>query len=173
MEIRELLATVPHPGRLCWVGLREHKRGPVQVVSEVEAVAGLGLAGDRKAAGKPRPQGRRHVTLLQREYLAVIGALLGCEPVDPALLRRNLVVEGINLRALHDRRFTIGEVVLEGTGDCHPCSRMEEALGPGGYQAMRGHGGLTARVLTGGTMYLGDEVLLLPDDDPDLPAVPI
>jgi MOSC domain-containing protein YiiM len=162
MEIRELLADVPRPGRLCWIGLRRDKRGVVDEVAEVEALTGLGLAGDRKAAGTPRPQGKRHVTLIQREHLAVIGDLLDREPVDPVLLRRNLVVEGINLRALRDRRFTIGDVTLEGTGECHPCSRMEEALGPGGYQAMRGHGGLTARVVTGGRLRVGDEVVLLP-----------
>ena len=167
MEIRELLADVPRPGRLCWIGLRRDKRGAVEVVDEVEALPGLGLTGDRKASGTPRPQGKRHVTLVQREHLAVIGDLLDRAPVDPTLLRRNLVVEGINLRALRDRRFTIGEATLEGTGDCHPCSRMEEALGPGGYQAMRGHGGLTARVVTGGRLCVGDEVVLLPAADAD------
>lgn len=174
MEIRELLADVPRAGRLSWIGLRRDKRGAVNEVEEVEAVAGLGLAGDRKATGTPRPQDRRHVTLVQREHLGVVGALLERGPVDPALLRRNLVVEGINLRALHDRRFTIGEAVLEGTGECHPCSRMEEALGRGGYQAMRGHGGLTARVVTGGRLRVGDEVVLLPEDeDPDLDGAPL
>jgi MOSC domain-containing protein YiiM len=75
-------------------------------------------------------------------------------------LRRNLVVAGCNLRALQGRRFTIGDVELEGTGECHPCSRMEEALGEGGYQAMRGHGGLNARILRGGTLRIGDAVEL-------------
>jgi MOSC domain-containing protein YiiM len=100
------------------------------------------------------------VTLLQSEHLPAVGALLGRGPVDPVLLRRNLVVAGCNLRALQGRRFTIGDVELEGTGECHPCSRMEEALGEGGYQAMRGHGGLNARILRGGTLRVGDAVEL-------------
>ena len=81
--------------------------------------------------------------------------------IDPGLLRRNVVVSGINLLALKDRTFRIGDAVLEMTGHCHPCSRMETNLGPGGYNAMRGHGGITARVIEPGTISTGDSVELL------------
>jgi MOSC domain-containing protein YiiM len=167
MDIRSLVTTLPRPGRVAWIGLRTARRGPIDVVDEAEALAGVGLVGDRRATPgrRPQPQGKRHVTLIQGEHLPTIGALLGRAPVDPQLLRRNLVVEGCNLRALRGRRFTIGQVVLEGTGECHPCSRMEDTLGVGGYQAMRGHGGLTARVLVGGHLRLGDPVALCPPGD--------
>jgi len=90
--------------------------------------------------------------------------MLGVTRIDPADLRRNLAVRKINLMALRDRTFQIGdEVVLEGTGACHPCSKMEAALGPGGYNAMRGHGGLTARVIRGGTIRVGDRIQVVPD----------
>jgi MOSC domain-containing protein YiiM len=94
----------------------------------------------------------------------VIAALLRRDGVEPALLRRNLVVEGINLLALKDQRFRIGAALFEGTGPCHPCSRMEEALGDGGLAAMRGHGGITARVLEEGRIAVGDAVEALPPD---------
>ena len=127
---------------------------------------GLGLLGDHRAArGTVNPKSKRQVTLLQAEHLPVIAALSGLAEVDPALLRRNLLVSGINLFALRDRTFWVGSVLLEGSGLCHPCSRMEEALGPGGYNVMRGHGGLTARILEGGTLHVGDEVRLVTNAD--------
>jgi MOSC domain-containing protein YiiM len=55
------------------------------------------------------------------------------------------------------------EVVLELIGPCEPCSRMEELLGAGGYNAVRGHGDLTARVVSGGTLQVNDAVVCIAD----------
>ena len=76
----------------------------------------------------------------------------------PALLRRNLMTAGINLIALKERWIAIGEAVLEITGECHPCSLMEAVLGTGGYNALRGRGGLTARVVRDGAIRVGDMI---------------
>ncbi len=114
-----------------------------------------GMAGDR---WQGRPGGNRQVTLIAEEHLWAIGRFLGREAALPGDLRRNIVVCGINLLALKDRRVAVGSVVLEVTGECHPCSRMEEILGPGGYNAVRGQGGLTARVIVAGDVALGDPV---------------
>ena len=139
-------------GRVTWIGVRPARRAPMEVRKAVEAGEDA-LDGDHASGGK------RGVTLLQAEHLAVIGAFLGRGPVDPAELRRNLVVEGINLLALRHRQVTVGGAVLEVTGPCAPCSRMEEAFGHGGYSAVRGHGGVTARILTPGRIALGDPVM--------------
>ena len=153
--LRTLMETFPIEGRLEWIGLRPARRAPLQSFNHVEVITDRGLAGDHKAT---RAGGKRQVTLIQREHLDVVAKLLGREAVDPALLRRNLVVSGINLLALHDERFRIGDVLFEGTGLCERCSRMEEVLGAGGYNAIRGHGGIIARVLEGGIIRLGDTV---------------
>ena len=79
------------------------------------------------------------------------------------MLRRNLVVEGINLLALKKQKFRIGGAVFLTTGLCHPCSRMEKVLGYGGYNAMRGHGGITAQVIIDGMIHIDDQFIPLPE----------
>ena len=128
-------------------------------MERVAAIAGKGLQGDRY---KSRTGSARQVTLIQAEHLDAIGTFLQGQRIDPALLRRNIVVEGINLLALKDRRFSLGTAILEYSGACHPCSRMEENLGPGGYNAVRGHGGITARVIQSGEICIGDSVAAHP-----------
>ncbi len=160
-DLRALSATLPATGRLEAIVLRPQRRADAVRADEAEVVAHRGLTGDHTAL---RRSARRQVTLLQAEHLPVIEALTG-QAVPPELLRRNLVVSGINLLAarspfadvvLHVR---LGDqVVMEITGPCAPCSRMEELLGPGGYNALRGHGGVTARVLVGGVLRVGDAV---------------
>lgn len=159
VTLRDRLAILPQVGRVEWIGLRPAQRAAVASVARVEARVGQGLEGDRH-----RGAGRRQVTLVQAEHLDVVAALLGLPPgaVRPEQLRRNLVVRGVNLLALRQARFRIGGALLEGTGSCDPCSRMEEVLGAGGFNAMRGHGGITARVLEPGPIELGAEVRIAP-----------
>jgi MOSC domain-containing protein YiiM len=152
-----LMATLPRAGRVEWIGLRPKRDVAMRAADSVEAKTGGGLVGDRYTGGS----GKRGVTLIQAEHLPAIAALSGHDDVAPALLRRNVVVSGIPLLALKGRRFRIGDVVLEGTDTCDPCSRMEEALGPGGFNAMRGMGGLCARIVEGGQFRVGDAVAAL------------
>lgn len=162
-DLKRLLASLPREGRVEWIGLRPRYRGEVVARQRVEAVADHGLEGDHSAA---RPGGKRQVTLIQAEHLPAVSALLGGTATAPELLRRNILVSGINLLALAHRRFRVGEALLEGTGYCHPCRRMEENLGSGGFNAMRGHGGITARVIAGGTIEVGSPVRAVPGGEP-------
>ncbi|MDM0115503.1 MOSC domain-containing protein [Variovorax sp. J22R133] len=166
-DLRELTSSFPHAGRLDAIVLRPARRAPVRCVTEALALAGRGLEGDRAVlrASTAVGGGKRQVTLIQAEHLPVIAALSRHAAVGAELLRRNLVISGLNLLAARSlfrdqpMHLCIGaEVVLDITGPCEPCSRMEEALGAGGYNAMRGHGGVTARVLAGGRLQCGDVV---------------
>lgn len=152
------MAQFPRQGRVEWIGIRPDRRAPLDSVDQVEAIAGFGLAGDHYAS---KTNGKRQVTLIQAEHLEVVAKLLGKPEIQAYAVRRNILVSGINLYALRDRQFLVGDVVLEGNGACDPCSRMEEVLGTGGYNAMRGHGGITARIQNGGVLRTGDRVRIL------------
>jgi MOSC domain-containing protein YiiM len=154
-DIKKLIATMPQRGRLQWIGLRPARRVPVEVVTTAELLDDRGISGDRAAESKG---GKRQVTLIQQEHLPVIAACLNNRQIGPEMLRRNLMVSGINLQALKDKCFHVGYTELEYTGMCAPCSHMEEVLGAGGYNAVRGHGGITARIIRGGMISVGDAV---------------
>lgn len=153
----------PHVvGRVEALVVRGHPRDPARRVGQTEARAGIGLADDRLGRRGEAELSTRQVTLIQSEHLGVIAALAGVPSVDPLALRRNVVVAGINLLALKNAHLQVGEAVLQLVGPCQPCSRMEDAIGPGGYAAMRGHGGMTARVVRSGTIREGDAVRAVP-----------
>lgn len=160
IEMKAMMNTMPQIGKVEWIGLRQERRGSVLSHREADVVADVGLRGDHHS----KAGGKRQITLIQAEHIEAAASIMGMEHIDPALLRRNIVVRGLNLIALKDHRFTIGNVLFETTGECHPCSRMEENLGPGGYNAMRGHGGITARILTDGAIAVGDAVKMIPNE---------
>ena len=162
-DLRELSTTFAATGTLQAILLRPARGEEAAAVQACEAIEGQGLQGDRAAKG--RRGGKRQVTLVQAEHLPVVAALLRRERIEPADLRRNLVVGGINLAAARtlfsDRPLVLAigpQVLLELSGPCEPCSKLEARLGPGAYNAVRGHGGFTARILRGGRIEVGDAV---------------
>lgn len=153
--IASLTSRNARPGMVQWIGFRPKRREPV-VATDSISILQQGLEGDHYTSG-----GKRSVTLIQYEHLAVIASMLGITSISPADLRRNIVASGVNLLGLRNRQFQIGEAVLEGTGLCAPCSRMEEIFGEGGYSAVRGHGGITAKIIQPGRVEIGDALLPL------------
>ena len=172
-DLRQLTRQFTHAGCVNAIYLRPARDAPAVSVASVLALADRGLEGDRSATSRPATAGghKRQVTLLQAEHVPLIAAWTGHDSIDAAVLRRNLVVSGLNLLAARTlfadqpMRIMFGdEVVLSVTGPCDPCSKMEVALGTGAYNAMRGHGGLTARIEAGGCIAVGDRVRVLAVD---------
>jgi MOSC domain-containing protein YiiM len=153
-----LFGNFSQAGKVTWIGTRPKSGVPMDSLSEV-LVEKNGLKGDR--ANKTSATGKRQVTLIQKEHIAAVASFLGLTEIDPALLRRNIVVAGINLNALKNQKFKIGTATLEMTGFCYPCSKMEKNLGHGGFNAMRGHGGITCRVIEEGIIKINDQISIL------------
>lgn len=147
------------PGELTWIGVRPGHRMNMRQLPQVEAVADYGLQGDHRM--EKTPDSGRQVTLISEEYISQISHFLGNKTVLPQQLRRNLVIKGVNLSALRYQEFSIGQAVFQAGAICHPCLRMEQALGKGAIAAMMGHGGLCLRVVQSGEIKIGDAVRLL------------
>ena len=152
-DLARLTTTFAGDGCVRWIGVRPVRREAMTVMEQA-ALMPSGLEGDRREA-----PGKRAVSLIQWEHLRAIASLIGADDVDPTLLRRNIAISGINLLGLRKARFRLGGAVLQGTGLCAPCSRMEETLGRGGYSAVRGHGGITAEVIQPGPVAIGDALV--------------
>ncbi|MEL6172376.1 MAG: MOSC domain-containing protein [Pseudomonadota bacterium] len=135
-------------GSIEWIGLRPARKAEMMATNAV-TLGEAGLPGDHAKSGN------RAVTLIQAEHLPVIALLAGLNEVTPHQLRRNIVVSGINLIALRNVPLRLGEALIELTAPCPPCSRMETALGLGGYNAMRGHGGWYAKIIRSGEARIG------------------
>lgn len=163
--LRELTSHFPRDGVVRWIGVRPARREALRSVESVIVDADSGLVGDHY--GK---RGDRQVTLIAEESLRLIEGWLGRDNgfAAPEKTRRNIVTLGLNLTCLVGIRFRVGTAILEGTGPCTPCSRMEENLGSGGYNAMRGIGGLNAKIVESGRMEVGSEIHPLGDAQGDI-----
>ncbi len=125
--------------------------------------AGLGIQGDRYH-GKD-PGSKTQITFLSREVVEEMCRSLGIGALDYSVLRRNVLVSGVDLNGLIGRRFSVGGVVFEGVEECKPCYWMDEAVAPGANAFLAGQGGLRCRILESGPLHCGDaalEILAMP-----------
>ena len=97
--LRELTQHFATEGRVQTIFLRPARLVPVVSVSQVAAEPGRGLIGDRRSLALRIGElaQKREVTLFQAEHLPVVAGCLGQSSLDPARLRRNLIISGINL----------------------------------------------------------------------------
>ena len=99
---RQFLRSIPQQGKVEWIGIRTKRMAEVHFVSEVTANPDTGLEGDHF---KKSSTGKRQVTLIEQEHLDVVARILSKTDIVPELLRRNIVVSGINLLALKNQQF--------------------------------------------------------------------
>ena len=140
---------------------------PMTSVDAVTAVAGEGLAGDRYAAGAGTfsaraalVPGARALSLIDDADIARCNERLG-QTLDTHVLRRNLVVEGIDLLALRGQRLAIGPVVIRLAGRCAPCGLLSRYVGADMRRGLYRGGGMRGVIETGGSIRVGQAVICL------------
>lgn len=127
---------------------------PVAEPQAIACVAGLGIEGDRYFDRGEGALGQ--ITFFDWSVLAAVREHFGLPDLSPTAFRRNVLIEGADLPALVGRRFALQGIQFEGTQDCAPCYWMDQAVAPGAHSFLEGRGGLRARILTSGTLRVGD-----------------
>lgn len=123
---------------------------PMVEVDSVECVAGKGLQGDRFFGFKDNYKGQ--ITFFSEEVYEGLCEKLQTADRNPSVFRRNVIVRGVDLNTLIGQEFELQGVRFAGTQECSPCYWMDQAFAPGAEQALKGHGGLRARILTDGVL---------------------
>ena len=123
---------------------------PMLEVPQVECLAGRGLRGDRFFDFKDNYKGQ--VTFFANETYERLCEALNESGKSPAVFRRNVITQGVDLNSLIGKEFEVQGVRFEGTQEAAPCHWMNEAFGPGAEKALRGFGGLRARILSDGVL---------------------
>src|SRR3954452_19273661 len=151
-------------GRVEAIFIAATAKAPALAIDEAEAIAGIGLSGDRYANGsgtywKMEKPGQE-ITLIEAETLERLADEFGVV-LTQAEARRNVVTRGIRLASLMHKRFAIGAVEVVGIRDCPPCAHLEALTTPGVKAALEGMGGLRTDIVVGGRFSVGDAVRLL------------
>jgi MOSC domain-containing protein YiiM len=148
-------------GRVVAIFVAPVAGAPMERRDEVEALAGVGLAGDRYATTSGTYSGfrlndeQRAVTLIEDEVITAVRAERGVE-LTGRETRRNLVTAGVSLNDLVDCEFRVGPVRLRGFDLAEPCAYLEQQTRPGVRTALIHRGGLRAEILDGGPIRVGD-----------------
>jgi MOSC domain-containing protein YiiM len=135
------------------------RRLPTKSVQSVEAEAGAGLVGDRYHGSR-----HRHVTVQSAAALDEAAVELG-HPIEPGLTRRNITITSGDIPTRPGARVVIGDVELEVVRVAAPCRLLDDAIGAGAARALHNRAGSVLRLLTSGTVRVGDEVDLDPPDE--------
>jgi len=138
---------------------------PIEEVERINCVAGRGIEGDRFFDYKPDYKGQ--ITLFDWAVYERVRDEIVKGELDPKAFRRNVVVAGVDLNGLIDKRFTLGGLELTGSCECSPCYWMDQACAPGTHEFLKGYGGLRARIVKGGELVMGDcELEILAEVEP-------
>ena len=132
---------------------------PTTEVKEIMCRAGHGVEGDRFFDYKQNYAGQ--ITFFSWDIYQAVREKFGVPALSAGAFRRNVVIEGVDINGLIGRSFSLGGVEFEGTVESKPCYWMNQAVGPGVEEWLRGNGGLRAKILSDGPLAVGTTELVL------------
>jgi MOSC domain-containing protein YiiM len=127
---------------------------PIEEVERIQCVAGRGIEGDRFFDYQPDYKGQ--ITFFDWAVYERVRDEIVKGELHPMAFRRNVVLEGVDLNELIDKRFTLDGLEFTGSCECSPCYWMDQACAPGTHEFLKGRGGLRARIVKGGDLVLGE-----------------
>jgi MOSC domain-containing protein YiiM len=132
---------------------------PMEACAEIDCVASSGIRGDRFFDHKPDFKGQ--ITFFEMESHEALCQKLGLADVPSTAYRRNVITRGVDLNTLIGQEFEVQGVRFLGTEEAKPCYWMDQAVGPGAHEGLKGKGGLRAKILTNGSLRVttGDQAL--------------
>jgi len=148
-------------GRIENIHIADSTGGPVRAVAAVEALPGIGLAGDRNHRQDGEDKPGRDLTLIEAENIEYLARDHGIE-LQPGETRRNVTTRGVRLNELVGKEFWIGEVLARGVKLCEPCEYLQELVGKPILQPLVHCAGIRADVLSGGRIGIGDPIRVNP-----------
>jgi MOSC domain-containing protein YiiM len=142
-----------------YFGHHEKPAGTHEILSvnQAECVAGQGLRGDRFFGHQENYKGQ--ITFFSLEVYLALCSTLKTEDKSPAVFRRNVITSGIDLNSLLAKTFELQGISFEGITECSPCYWMDKAFAPGAEKALKGQGGLRAKITSNGVLSTGPALL--------------
>lgn len=152
-------------GKLLGIYISQNEGGEITEVPDIEAVAGIGLKGDRNYTSqlnipKEKRNPEKELTLVEQKSVDMLNESDNFGIVHPGDLRRNLVTKGIDLNRLIGKVFFVGGVKAKGLELCEPCRHLEKLTGKKIMKPLVHKGGLRAQIIEGGMIKKGDQVVV-------------
>jgi MOSC domain-containing protein YiiM len=146
-------------GRVEHIHIADVTGGPVHALDAVDAVARVGLAGDRnhRKVGDTKPG--RDLTLIEAEEVEALARDHGLE-LAPGESRRNITTRGVRLNDLVGKEFYVGDVLVRGIKLCEPCEYLQALLGKPILEPLTHRAGIRADILSDGRISVGDTIRL-------------
>ena len=141
------------------IGISKDDGQKINEISEIEALSGKGILGDRHFRDNNDHKGQ--ITLIEKENIDYYNNKYKTK-IPYIDFRRNIVTEGIELNSLIKKEIEIGTIKILPYQLCTPCLHLEQMLNAKNIlKEFPRKGGLRCEVLVSGKVKIGDKIIIL------------